>query len=233
MIQIRSLYSGPTTAQSVKDWFKEKRKEDLPVQVEDFIKHCEVAGVNWVGLFCMAILETGYFTSHIFKTKKNMFGLGAIDSDPLGGAASFQDESAAILAGAQHLAVYAGVSGYKKKPHYEFILQRTAKIREWGYFGIVRHFSDLGGKDLKGRVKWASNPKHGEIVERLYLEIEEFSQTQNPVEEVVEKPLPSDPTDFWEKVIKLLRTIHPVLSKIHPWLGWFILILYSVLDIFF
>ena len=57
MIQIRSLYSGATTAQSVKDWFKEKRKEDLPVQVEDFIKHCEVAGVNWVGLFSWQYLR--------------------------------------------------------------------------------------------------------------------------------------------------------------------------------
>lgn len=232
MVQIAIPYQGIVSGQTVIDWFKEKKGESLPVPIDEFISIAEDCGVNWLGLFCMALVETGYFTSEIFKTKKNMFGLGAVDSDPLGGAASFQTYSNGIKAGAQHLAVYAGVSSFKKMPHYDFILQRTAKLRDWGYFGIVKDFNDLGGVDSRGRIKWASNPEHGKIVERLYFEIEAYAEEVTEAPPVLEKP-PTKDNELMEKVIKLLRTIQPVLSKIHPWLGWFILILYSVLDIFF
>ena len=53
-------------------------------------------GVNGIFLAAMAIHEGGWGTSKIANDKKNLFGYGAYDSDPYGGAMSFDTYSEGI-----------------------------------------------------------------------------------------------------------------------------------------
>jgi hypothetical protein len=164
------LRREPTDA-LIEEWFHIKTGRECPVDVSMFRREAYRVGVNFLGLYCMAIIETGYFTSEIFKTKKNMFGLGAVDSDPVGGAATFGSYLEAVRAGAEHLAVYGGSRSVKDWAVSQFVLERTGQVKKWGYFGVVTEFGEMGGKDAKGRVLWASNPQHGAQIERMYGEI--------------------------------------------------------------
>lgn len=209
-------------------WFFYNKGSLPPVSAKDFQAICEcIGGINWLGLWAMAIIETGYFRSKIFLEKKNMFGLGAVDHNPLGDAALFKDYHDAILAGAQHLAVYAGHPDFKDKPESKFILKRTSDIRKWGFFGIVKEFSELGGKESNGKVKWASNPNHGKQVESIIQEIKNFTP-----------PIAEKSAFNADSKKKLARTLIngsfkigvPLLIKVFPWLGWVSFGLYALGD---
>lgn len=53
-------------------------------------------GINGVFLAAVAIHESGFGTSKISLDKKNLFGYGAVDSNPYGGAYSFNSYSEGI-----------------------------------------------------------------------------------------------------------------------------------------
>ena len=53
-------------------------------------------GINGIYLASMAIHEGGWGTSQIANDKKNLFGYGAYDSNPYGGAYSFDSYAAGI-----------------------------------------------------------------------------------------------------------------------------------------
>lgn len=53
-------------------------------------------GINGIFLASVAIHESGFGTSTISKNKKNLFGYGAVDSNPYGGAYSFNTYSEGI-----------------------------------------------------------------------------------------------------------------------------------------
>lgn len=228
MIKIKS--ESPVDWQIADMWFLEKKGKLPDVSAREFQELCECVGnLNWLGLWCMAIIETGYFSSTIFKQKKNLFGLAAVDKNPLGEAASFETIHDAVLAGVQHLAVYAGHHDFEKKPQGQFVLQRTSDIRKWGFFGIVEYFNQLGGKDINGRVKWASNPNHGKQIASLYEEILTFSKKKlNKLEDDKNNEAKS----------KLKKTLVagsfkigiPLLIKAFPWLGWVSFGLYALSD---
>lgn len=219
------------TAEAVEEWFHQRVGFECPLDVNLFSIECGKLGIHWVGLFAMAIIETGYFRSEIFKSKRNMFGLGAVDSDPVGGAAKFPTDTLAVRAGAEHLAIYAGSPAVETWPDSKFVLERSAKLRQWGYFGIIHDFAELGGITTDSKVKWASNANHGRQVEVLIAEIINYckknAQSQNPP-----KSAPGN-AGFWTVVIDSLKYLHPILAKVNPWLGWLCLIIYMVLDYLF
>lgn len=256
-----ALLRKETTDALIEEWFHVKTGRECPVDVSLFRRESWRVGVDFLGLFCMAIIETGYFTSEIFKSKRNMFGLGAVDSDPQGGAALFRSDVEAVRAGAEHLAVYGGTRIVKDWAVSQFVLERTGQIKKWGYFGIVKEFKDLGGKDAQGRVKWASNPNHGSQIERLYGEIlayclgrwdDEPRTPDEPPRKIPEpdpappvvppaekKPEPKQPgpevptNGALTAIMHALKTLQPFLAKVNPWLGWIVFALYTILDIFF
>lgn len=219
------------TVEAVEEWFHQRIGFECPVSVDLFRVESGKLGLHWVGLFAMAIIETGYFRSEIFKTKKNMFGLGAVDSDPAGGAAKFDSDAVAVRAGAEHLAVYAGAEAVKLWPDSRFVLERTAKLRQWGYFGLIQHFSELGGVTDDSRVKWASNPNHGKQIETLITEIIAYCKA-NAQPDTPPKSAPGN-AEFWTVVIGALKYVQPILAKVNPWLGWLCLVLYMLLDYIF
>jgi hypothetical protein len=235
MTEIVQVYQGKVTPKLVDSWFRQKTGRDAPVSAALFRKHADEIGVHWLGLYCMSIVETGYFVSRIFEQKKNLFGLGAIDSDAYAGAALFKNYDDAVLAGAQHLAVYAGADSAKDKPESWFLLERTFKLKSWGFFGLIHEFWELGGKSADGKILWASNPQHGTTVENLIGEIERLAPVvvaPKPVPEV--KPVPVAPKgDGWVTVVSgALRVVGGVVVKSFPYVGWIILVVSELIKLF-
>lgn len=171
------------------NWYQAKVKDKrmLPPFIGLFQEECAAAGVNWVVLFCQFCIETGFGKSQLFKDKLNMFGLGAVDSDSQNSAERFRTFRTAIRAGAQHLAVYAGTDKIRVLAPEQFVLERTAKLKTWGYLGIVTYVDEMGGKNTAGQVKWASDPLYGQKIAAMYESIVAYALDDNP------KPLPIPP----------------------------------------
>jgi hypothetical protein len=72
-----------------------------------YVEEGNAEGVRGDLAFAQAIIETGYFSSTIAQTKNNFAGIGAVDTDPLGGAATFPDARTGVRAQIQHLRAYA------------------------------------------------------------------------------------------------------------------------------
>lgn len=108
---------GPCSRLSVDQivaWFdsvsgKPAYKASVPVRdiVTYYLEEGAAEGVRGDIAFAQAIVETGYFSSVIAETKNNFAGIGAVDSDPLGGAATFPDARTGVRAQIQHLRAYA------------------------------------------------------------------------------------------------------------------------------
>ena len=60
---------------------------------EAFIQIQTEYGVSAIGLLAIACLESNYGTSHIAMDKQNLFGWGAVDSNPYDGAWDWSDMS--------------------------------------------------------------------------------------------------------------------------------------------
>lgn len=108
---------GPCSRLSVDQivaWFdsvpgKPTYKAVVPIRdlVTYYLEEGQAEGVRGDLAFAQAIIETGYFSSIIAQTKNNYAGIGAVDTDPLGGAATFPDARTGVRAQIQHLRAYA------------------------------------------------------------------------------------------------------------------------------
>lgn len=176
----------------------------IPAIAPLFKEEGNALGINWAALWCMSIIETGYFQSDIYKKKRNLFGLGAIDSDPAGAAVSFRTEREAVRAGAQHLAVYGGAPKAKLLKDADWVMPRSKSLFSWGYYGLVKHFENFGGTAPGGKVKWASNPKHGQQILALYNELLEFAEKKNPLCKPIVSELPIALSDIPESPMEVM-----------------------------
>lgn len=108
-------------------------------------------GVNALLALGVAVNETGYGNSTIAKTKNNLFGLKAYNSDP-NQAASFATPQDSVVEFAKN-----------------FISAGYADPYDWRYFGGF-----LGNKNRGVNVKYASDPFWGEKAARYAYEIDKF-----------------------------------------------------------
>lgn len=222
---------------TIGDWWNEYQKNDplrrmCPPVLVTFKEECEAVGVDYLILFSQFCLETGFGKSELYRKKLNMFGLGAVDSDPNGQGASFRSFREAIRAGAQHLAVYAGSPKIQSLKKEDFILERTHKLKAWGYFGIVKELTELGGADLDGKIKWASDPDYGIKLLKLYesnvaFALKENSNPKPPLlpPEPITLPIPPMPKPIETAPKKPSKPIIPpgsdlgkIIGKIPWWL---------------
>lgn len=113
---------------------------------KDFISNQNIYGVNALLMFGVAGNESGWGTSRIAKDKNNLFGHGAVDSNP-----------------------YYGANGYKTpadsiKYHAErFISNGYLDAEDWRYNG-----AHLGDKASGINVRYASDPYWGEKAASIY-----------------------------------------------------------------
>lgn len=107
-----------------------------------FIQYQNTYGTNAALVYGVAVLESGWGTSSIAKNKNNLFGHGAMDSNPYYGANGYSTASDSIL---YHSKVFIS-EGYCDPLDYS-----------GRYFG-----SHLGDKGSGSNVKYASDPYWGE-----------------------------------------------------------------------
>lgn len=107
-----------------------------------FIQYQNTYGTNAALVYSVAVLESGWGTSSIAQNKNNLFGHGAVDSNPYYGANGYSKPSDSIL---YHSKVFIS-EGYCDPLDYS-----------GRYFG-----SHLGDKGSGINVKYASDPYWGE-----------------------------------------------------------------------
>ncbi|MFM8303063.1 MAG: glucosaminidase domain-containing protein [Actinomycetota bacterium] len=95
-------------------WFdavasKPTYRASVPIRdlVTYYVEEGRAEGVRGDIAFAQSIIETGYFSSYIAQTKNNFAGIGAANTDPIGGAATFPDARSGVRAQIQHLRAYA------------------------------------------------------------------------------------------------------------------------------
>lgn len=213
-----------------------------PPIVTMFIEEAEAYGINWAALFCQAIVETGWFSSPIYKSKGNLFGLGAVDHDPSNQAISFESERPAVRAGVQHMAMFAGLDKIKTLPSEGFVLHTTRELSGQGYFGVVKNFDQLGGKS-KDITKWASDPLYGQKIVSLYQQLLEFCAKEalgrpDLLPPILEKkseelPIPPTPTplEIHKETHSVLMAPEQFVSKTKRQIQFWIAVVGSILAV--
>ena len=114
-------------------------------------------GVNALLTLSVAINESGWGQSRIAKDKNNLFGMGAIDSDPYNGAYKYPSTRESVL-------------DFTKN----FISNQYANPRDWKYWGAF-----LGNKNLGANVKYASDPFWGEKAASYAMQIDYYLSGNN------------------------------------------------------
>lgn len=114
-------------------------------------------GVNALLTLSVAINESGWGQSRIAKDKNNLFGMGAVDSDPYNGAYKYPSTRESVL-------------DFTKN----FISNQYANPRDWKYWGAF-----LGNKNLGANVKYASDPFWGEKAASYAMQIDYYLSGKN------------------------------------------------------
>jgi hypothetical protein len=117
---------------------------NLNINVSDFCKlwitEGEAEGVRGDIGFCQACHETGYFKygGIVLPDQNNYGGIGALNGNASGNAATFPDPKTGIQASIQHLKAYGS-----KDPLVNPLVDPRFKLVTRG---IAPHFEDLGGR---------------------------------------------------------------------------------------
>ena len=133
-----------------------------------FIEHQNTYGINALLMYGVAINESAYGLSTISADKNNLFGHGAIDSNPYYGANGYETVSDSIK---YHSQVFLS-QGYSDPCDGSW-------IGDAGYMSSVclrgRYYGmHLGDKESGINVKYASDPFWGEKAARVAWEIEDY-----------------------------------------------------------
>ncbi|MED4988850.1 S-layer homology domain-containing protein [Parageobacillus toebii] len=129
-------------------------RSDSPLKTlgEAFKKAEEKYNVNALYLLAHAIHESNWGTSQIAKEKKNLFGIQAVDSDPLNSAMKFNSFEDCI----NYMAQTMISDGY-------------ANPKSWRYSGAV-----LGDKTIGFNVRYASDPYWGQKIAGIMYRADKF-----------------------------------------------------------
>lgn len=113
-------------------------KSVMTGETHHFIEQGMIYGMNPILMFNQAGLESAHGTSSIALNKNNIFGWGAVDSNPSGGAQIYS-------------AIGRGVQSHMSKQ-----LAAYMHINDWRHFG-----PSFGNKGSGITVKYASDPYYG------------------------------------------------------------------------
>lgn len=173
------------TAQEAKKWAESKGATSTFANLAElYFKYASKCGdVNPAIAYVQAAKETGYgkFGGVLDETYHNPCGLktaqGGDDYDKEAHQ-RFDSWSEGVQAHMDHLALYAGASGYPKSDTYD-----------------PRHFATIKGKaktvnSLGGR--WAPSSTYGEEINKLYRDLLDYSDVELDEEEIVDEDVDDD-----------------------------------------
>ena len=153
-----------------------------------FIEEGEAEGVRGDVAFAQSLHETGYFKYGGIVTPEmnNFAGIGALNGNATGQAASFPDPRTGVRAQIQHLKAYASTEALTKAcvdPRFSLVSRGSAPYVEW-----------LGAADNPNGKGWAVPGKgYGEKVTAL---LEQILRTEDP-----SSPAGGTPEPAWAKLV--------------------------------
>lgn len=108
--------------------------------VRYYLEEGRIEGIRGDIAFAQALIETGYFKfgGIVLPSQNNYCGLGALNNNGVGGAATFESPRIGVRAQIQHLKAYATSSCIKMQcvdPRYRLVTK-----------GVAPNIEDLGGK---------------------------------------------------------------------------------------
>jgi len=138
-----------------------------------FIEYQNKYGVNAVLMYGVAINESNYGRSSIAQNKNNLFGHGAVDSNPYYGANGYETPADSVL---YHAKVFIS-EGYLdpcdgSNTYGDGYYQYTCL--KGRYYG-----AHLGDKESGVNVRYASDPYWGEKAARLGWELEKYKENKD------------------------------------------------------
>ena len=122
------------------------------------IEYSNKYSINATYIVAHAILETGWGTSRIYLEKNNLFGYGAYDDNPYGGANRFNSREECI----------------------DFVMEKVNKnyLTPGGIYFAEK--SCLGNKNCGMNVHYASDPEWGAKIASIARKIEDWIRGDNP-----------------------------------------------------
>ena len=153
-----------------------------------FIEEGEAEGVRGDVAFAQSLHETGYFKfgGIVLPSQNNYAGIGALNGNAAGQAASFPDPRTGVRAQIQHLKAYASTEALVNEcvdPRFSLVVRGVAPYVEW-----------LGAADNPNGKGWAVPGKgYGEKVTAL---LEQILRTEDP-----SSPAAGTPEPAWAKLV--------------------------------
>ncbi|WP_226675872.1 S-layer homology domain-containing protein [Rossellomorea aquimaris] len=145
----KSSYTG----EQLDAFLKHVRPDSLLIGTGDAFKKAEEQyGTNALYFLSHAILESYWGTSRIAKDKNNLFGIGAVDSDPYGSAWTYDNYEQGILDAAS-----------------KFIVPGYFNEKDWRFEG-----EHLGNKGTGMNVRYASDAYWGQKISGLMYQMDQF-----------------------------------------------------------
>lgn len=169
-----------TSVSQMAKYYNRKHEDTYPTEImqlggaADIYEFCQIImeeavaeGVRAEVVFSQVILETGWlsFTGSVRPEWYNFCGLGAVDSDPAGGAAHFLDVREGIRAQVQHLKAYASKEALNNEcvdPRFELVKRGCSPYVQW-----------LGTKDNPNGYGWATGQGYGNKLLTLLYALQE------------------------------------------------------------
>ncbi|MBM7551689.1 S-layer homology domain-containing protein [Thalassobacillus pellis] len=131
------------TAEQLDEYIRYAKPDSPLIGTGDDFKKAELMyGTNAMYLLAHAIHESNWGKSAIAQDKNNLFGIGAVDSNPYEGAYTYESFEEGILEAAS-----------------DFIIPGYFKISDWRYEG-----DHLGNKNTGMNVRYASDPYWGQKI---------------------------------------------------------------------
>ena len=160
-----------------------------------FLEEGKAEGVRGDVAFAQSLLETGYFKfgGIVLPEQNNFAGIGALNGNSTGQAASFPDPRSGVRAQIQHLKAYAAKEPLVNEcidPRFSLVARGSAEFVEW-----------LGAADNPNGRGWAvpGSGYGGKIVALL----KQIVETAAPAPEPAPPPAPNDGypegTPEWQK----------------------------------
>ena len=153
-----------------------------------FLEEGEAEGVRGDVAFAQSLHETGFFKygGIVLPTQNNYAGIGALNGNAKGQAATFPDPRTGVRAQIQHLKAYASTEALAKEcvdPRFSLVARGSAPYVEW-----------LGAADNPSGKGWAVPGKgYGEKVTAL---LEQILRTEDP-----SSPAGGTPEPAWAKLV--------------------------------
>lgn len=201
----------------VYEWYHQEYGEECPIDLSYIRREAEKYGINWLGVFVIAFLNTHRFT-HEYYSKQNCF---------LGIDKYFFNREEGLKALVQYVALLGGSPRVANMPSYLFVLPSLSKDRQV-LFGSIPTFEKY--QVMQGN--WS----------KLYDKIASYCHAhysaEHNIQTTSQETVAAEQSPVAQRPVLLLKPLAATVGKVawallvkyFPWLGWLSFLVYYLID---